>query len=94
LRVNGRAVITIDRDVLASLSANGKPACAAIRVAIEKVYFQCGKALVRSDLWNPDKRVPRAAFAPFGQILAEQVKISYDPGIETALAEDYRTGLY
>jgi len=94
LRVNGRAAITTDDAVLSSLAANGKAPCAVIKVSVEEVYFQCGKALVRSDLWNADKHVPRTTFAPFGKILAEHVKISYDPSIEDALEEDYRTGLY
>lgn len=94
LRVNGRAAITIDSQLLATLAVEGKPPCAAIKVAIEEVYFQCGKALVRSELWNPEKHVPRGTFAPFGKILAEQSQIGYDPSLEQALEEDYRTALY
>jgi PPOX class probable FMN-dependent enzyme len=94
LRVNGRASITTDNSVLAPLAADGKPPRAAIRVEIEEVYFQCGKALVRSELWNPERHVTRGTFAPFGKVLAEQTKISYEPSLEQAIEEDYKTGLY
>ena len=39
-------------------------------VTAERVYFQCPKALVRSDLWNPDKHVPASCLPTTGQILA------------------------
>src|SRR5581483_4198814 len=50
LRVNGKALITIDPVLLAPLKAQNKTPQAAIVVTVEEVYFQCGKALVRSDL--------------------------------------------
>ncbi len=40
-----------------------------IVVHVESVYFQCGKAVIRSDLWNPDKRLPRSALPSTGTIL-------------------------
>jgi PPOX class probable FMN-dependent enzyme len=94
LRVNGRATITIDLAVLERLAAGGKPPRAAIRVDIEEVYFQCGKALVRSELWNAEKHVPRDTFPPFGKIFSEHSKTRYDPAIEAILDEEYRSGLY
>ncbi len=94
LRVNGRATITIDPAILGPLAVDGKPPRAAIRVDIEEVYFQCGKALMRSELWNGEKHVPRERFAPFGQIFSEHSKTQYDPAIEAMLDEEYRTNLY
>lgn len=94
LRVNGPARITIDPDRLAPLAADGKPPQAAIVVAIEEVYFQCGKALLRSHLWDADRHVARDALAPIGQVFAEQCAFDYDPGIETVIQDDYRDNLY
>jgi PPOX class probable FMN-dependent enzyme len=94
LRVNGRATLSVDPEVLGRLTADGKPPVAAIRVEIEEVYFQCGKALVRSQLWNPERHVEPADFPPFGQVLAEQSRIDYDPGLEDLLRDDYRHALY
>jgi PPOX class probable FMN-dependent enzyme len=94
LRVNGRATITVDPGQLAALAADGKPPRAAIRVEVEEVYFQCGKALIRSELWNPERHAPAGALAPFAEVLAEQVGLTDPPALETAMKTDYRDGLY
>lgn len=52
MRVNGRAVITTDPEVLAAHAIDGKPPATVIRVTVESAYLQCGKALIRSKLWN------------------------------------------
>jgi uncharacterized protein len=54
LRVNGRACVTADPEVLAAAGAVGKPPRTAIVVAADEVYAHCPKAFVRSRLWNPD----------------------------------------
>ena len=70
LRVNGRAAISTEPELLASFAVDGKAPRSVIVVSVEAVYFQCQKAIVRSDLWNPDKRVDRKALPTAGQILA------------------------
>lgn len=94
LRVNGTARITIDPQRLAPLAADGKPPQAAIVVSIEEVYFQCGKALLRSHLWDPARHIARDALAPIGQVFAEQCAFDYDPAVETVIQDDYRDNLY
>src|SRR5215211_7284207 len=59
LRVRGRAAISIAPELLESFVTEGKAPRSVIVIAVEAVYFQCQKAIVRSDLWNPDKRVDR-----------------------------------
>lgn len=71
LRVNGRAEISIDPALLARFPAQGKLPRAVLIVHVERVYFQCGKAIIRSDLWNPDKRLPRSALPSTGTILKD-----------------------
>jgi hypothetical protein len=71
LRVNGRAAISVAPDLLARFPAQGKLPRSVIVVRVESVYFQCPKAIVRSDLWNPDKRIPRSALPSSGTILAD-----------------------
>jgi hypothetical protein len=70
LRVNGRAEICVDPAVLARFPAQGKLPRSVIVVHVERVYFQCPKALVRSDLWNPAKHVERRSLPSTGTILA------------------------
>jgi uncharacterized protein len=71
LRVNGHAQVSVDADLLASFKVDGKAPRTVIVMTVHEIYFQCARAIVRSDLWNPDKRVdPRTLPTP-GKILAE-----------------------
>jgi PPOX class probable FMN-dependent enzyme len=70
LRVNGRARVSADPGLLASFEVDGKAPRTVIVMTVEEIYFQCARAIVRSELWNPDRRVdPRDLPTP-GQILA------------------------
>ena len=94
LRVNGRARITTDPLLLEPLAANGKAPRSAILVAAEEIYFHCGKALIRSDLWNPEKQLRRSEFPSLGRILADQIGgISVEES-ERLTVESCRTRLY
>ena len=71
LRVNGHAQVSAEADLLASFKMDGKAPRTVIVMTVHEIYFQCARAIVRSDLWNPDKRVdPRTLPTP-GKILAE-----------------------
>lgn len=54
-RVNGRAVITDDAELLAPCAIDGKLPKLGLLVSVEEAYTQCSKALIRSDLWNPER---------------------------------------
>ena len=71
LRVNGRAEISVEPALLERFPAQGKLPRSVIVVQVERVYFQCPKALVRSDLWNPAKHVERKSLPSSGTILAD-----------------------
>ena len=71
IRVNGRAHISVDPDLLASFKVDGKAPRSVMVMTVEEIYFQCARAIVRSDLWNPDKRVDPKTLPTPGQILAE-----------------------
>jgi len=95
LRVNGRAQITTDPALLEPCAVQGKAPRSGILITAEEVYFHCGKALIRSDLWNPAKHVAQKDFPSLGRIIAEQ--IGDGRSIEEAerqTAESYRTRLY
>ena len=70
VRVNGRAHIATDPALLASFAIDGKAPRSVIVIAVEAVYFQCARAIVRSDLWNPAKHVDPQSLPSPGQILA------------------------
>jgi PPOX class probable FMN-dependent enzyme len=94
LRVNGSARIVVDPDALAAHAVDGKPARSVLRIAVAEVYFHCGKALIRSRLWDEQSRVPRSTLPSLGQILADQISGVDAPAAEARLQESYRTRLY
>src|SRR5882672_4695415 len=57
LRVNGRAHLSRDAELLASFKMDGKAPRSVIVMTVTSVYFQCARAIIRSDLWNPAKHV-------------------------------------
>ena len=77
-RINGRAVITDDPDVLAPSAIDGKAPALGILVSIDEAYTQCAKALIRSDLWNPERHVDRADLPSPGAILRSVADASLD----------------
>lgn len=71
LRVNGRAQVSVNPDLLASFAIDGKAPRTVVVMTVDEIYFQCARAIVRSDLWNPDKRIDTRSLPTPGQILAE-----------------------
>jgi uncharacterized protein len=74
LRINGRAAISTDPELLASFAVDGKAPCTVIIVTVERCYFQCARAIMRSKLWDPAKQIARTALPSTGTILAELSK--------------------
>ena len=69
LRVNGRAEVSVAPDLLQSFAVEGKPPRSVIVVHIESVYFQCARAILRADLWNPARHVAGKTLPSAGDIL-------------------------
>lgn len=89
LRVNGSAYVTDDPDVLARMRTEAKEPMLAIVVRVEQVYFHCGRALIRSRLWDPAGQALAAELPSVGEIAAEQMNA--DPELfEQMLEEGYR----
>jgi uncharacterized protein len=68
-RVNGRATIVDDAELLAPSAVDGKVPRLGILVSVEEAHTQCSKALIRSDLWNPERHVDRSELPSSGEIL-------------------------
>ncbi len=94
LRVNGRVEATTDPDLLAPLAAQGRVPTAGLDVSVRKVFFQCGKAVIRSQLWNPEKRIPKGVFPTLGRILADQIAGTDTVTVEKQIEDSYKTRLY
>jgi len=82
LRINGRAEIVIDPDLCASFAMQGKLPRSVLAITVERVYFQCQKALVRSRLWDPQAQIPRSDLPSTGKMLEALSENDFD-------ADDY-----
>jgi PPOX class probable FMN-dependent enzyme len=78
LRINGRAAISTDPELLAAFAINGRSPRIVLIVTVERVYTQCPKALVRSRLWSQDAQVARSELPSAGEMLESLSKGGID----------------
>lgn len=71
LRVNGKAVVSVEPALLASLAMEGKPPRSAIVITIGEIYFQCARALMRAKLWDADAWPDVSQLPSPGQLMQE-----------------------
>ena len=67
-RVNGRATVTVDAELLAPSAVEGKSPLLGILVDIDQAYTQCSKAFLRSRLWDPQLHVDPATMPTGGEV--------------------------
>ena len=89
-RVNGRARIVDDAELLEASTVEGKAPKLGILIEIDEAFTQCPKALVRSDLWNPAKHVDRSELPKSGAIMASIA----DPELDVDEYERARAARY
>ena len=96
-RVNGRGVIVDDPELLAASAVEGKIPRLGILVSIEEAYTHCPKALMRSELWNPERHIDRSELPSPGEIMRFVADPQLDPDEydrERAARYARREGLY
>jgi PPOX class probable FMN-dependent enzyme len=71
IRVVGEAKISTPPELCASFTINGKVPVSVLVVTVERAFYQCTKAIVRSKLWDPASKVERSSLPTPGKILAE-----------------------
>jgi PPOX class probable FMN-dependent enzyme len=92
LRVNGRADISVDEALLGRWEKRPR---SALVIRVEEAFLHCGKAMIRSRLWDPAARVERGALPSYGQMLKDQIEIADTAAeIEASVEEAYRNRLY
>jgi PPOX class probable FMN-dependent enzyme len=101
LRVNGRATIVRDPEVLERAAVNGKVPKVAIRIAVDEAFLHCAKALRRSRLWDPASKVDRKEMPSLAKMILEQTAPADRPPTDKDVAagdefveKDYKTGMY
>jgi PPOX class probable FMN-dependent enzyme len=75
LRVNGRAEVLHDAALCEEFTEFGKPAKSVLRITVEEVFLHCGKALIRSRLWEADAQQDRQIMPSISEIITEQAAL-------------------
>lgn len=99
MRVNGKATLTQDPDLLAPMAVNGRVPTLAIAVHVEEVFIHCAKALRRSKLWDPAERQDRSEVPSLMKIILDQTTgAPEDPSemekLDAALEDEYQQTMY
>jgi PPOX class probable FMN-dependent enzyme len=91
-RVNGRAELSTDPELLGKLTARGTPALLAIRVKIHECFFHCAKAFIRSQLWRPESWGERVSIS-WGTYLGPKLGLKGEAArqIDAAIEQDYNS---
>ncbi len=92
LRINGTAAVLADPDLLRELGARGKAAMVAIRVSIQRAYFQCARSVLRAKLWN-SQSWPAPRKISFGRIIGKSAGVNQEmqQQIDTMVERSYKT---
>jgi PPOX class probable FMN-dependent enzyme len=89
-RVNGRARIVDDAELLGASEVEGKVPQLGILVKVEEAYTQCPKAFLRSELWNPERHIDRSELPSQGEIL----RAIADPDLDIEEYDEARNDRY
>lgn len=78
MRINGLAQIVTDPELCQSFALRAKvPKCVLV-ISVERIYFQCPKALIRSRIWHADAQIPRSDLPSTGEMLEGLSSDSFD----------------
>jgi PPOX class probable FMN-dependent enzyme len=86
LRVYGTTELLPADSLGLDLTDFGRPPLSVLVLRVERAYFQCSKAVMRSGLWDPDRRVERSVFPPFSQVLRDHCRDGSIPDEEVLRA--------
>jgi len=96
-RVNGKACISQDQQLLEKTAANGKTPLLGIGVEIEECYMHCAKAFKRSGLWTPDKWPLKSELPSAAKIItahvSKQIEVTEEQ-VRESLDDSYQNRLY
>jgi PPOX class probable FMN-dependent enzyme len=95
IRVNGRAEISTDPALIESFLVDGKAPRTVIVVSVDRIFYQCAKAIVRSKLWDASRHIDRKDLPSAGTILADLTQGQVGgPEHDRAAPERLKTTLY
>ena len=96
LRVNGRACVIRDDEVLAPLAVEGKRPLVGIAVEVQECFLQCAKAVIRSKLWDACATGRASPLPGLAEMLNDQARIEGQTveSLSRMTEDSYRHHLY
>jgi len=93
LRVYGTTTLVGADELGVDLTEFGREPRSVLLVEVTRAYFQCPKAVMRSELWNPDARVERSAFPTLGEVLRDHCQLTTPLPEDTVMRAELATEL-
>jgi len=94
LRINGKAEIRDDDELMALGEMNGKLPRIIIQVHVETAFMHCAKSLMRSRLWDPQAQIERGQLPSMSEWMAAHNTMEVEPETTEAMEERYKEQLY
>jgi|SRR5579883_2814974 len=95
LRVNGTAEIRTNAELLRRWNRDGKHPITVVVISVREAFLHCGKALIRSKLWESDHQINRSDLPSYGQMLKDQIDIKDTAEeMQKSIEHGYSTRLY
>ena len=94
LRVKGKAEIVRDEKVLEPMKMQRRAPLSGLRITVEEAFLHCGRALIRSRIWDPEVKIDRSEYPTYGQVLADQIAGADAKEIDESEEEANRERLY
>jgi hypothetical protein len=94
LRINGRAELRDDPELMTRFIVDGKPPRLVVLVHVESVYLHCAKALMRSALWSADAQVERSVLPSLAEMIRDQTGGATPAETQAEMEQRYRATLY
>ena len=73
LRVKGKAEIVTDAELLDPLTVSRRPPLSGLKITVDEAFLHCGRALIRSRIWDAEAQIDRSSYPTYGQVLADQI---------------------
>ena len=94
LRVKGKAEIVRDEEVLEPMKMQRRAPPSGLRITVEEAFLHCGRALIRSRIWDPEVKIDRSEYPTYGEVLADQIAGADAKEIDESEEEANRERLY
>ncbi len=94
LRVKGRAEIITDRGSLEPMKVGRRTPLSGLKITVEEAFLHCGRALLRSRIWDSEVQIDRSSYPTYGQVLADQIAGANAQQIDADEDEANRRRLY